>query len=390
MLPQILENTVLADLQKLVDRSVTESVRLDFKRDNYRLNSKSPEDKKNQCKELLKDTSALANAHGGDLILGIGEDKGAAASLVGIQIDSADALKRQIIAIMLNGISPKIAFSIHTVHVKDDYHAFIIRVRPSIHAPHRVVYRGEQGKFWMRDSGGAHEMDAEEIADISRRSESLSQSIEGFRKDRVEVIQRNECPIPLITPQRLVIHLIPEEAFMDFEIKAQDLSYHHASMMPILHRTDGWTHEHNLSGLVTYDRALPNLPTSGYVQLFTNGILEAVADDVTYFTPMDTEKRHLFFKDYRREIPQPLHTYLRLMTEIGVSAPVWLFVSFLGLTGVEVYPQDILGRIGHPIRENMILAPGQVIEDFDTDIKSLIKMAFDRLWNAAGYEGCRD
>lgn len=49
MLPANLEQATFADLQKLVAGRVPESIKLDFKRDNYRINNKKcPEDKKNQ------------------------------------------------------------------------------------------------------------------------------------------------------------------------------------------------------------------------------------------------------------------------------------------------------------------------------------------------------
>ena len=233
MLPAILEQTTLADLQKLVDGRVPESIKLDFKRDNYRINNKkSPEDQKNQCKELLKDTSAFANSEGGDLIIGIDEDKGAAGTVIGFETTDADGLKRQIIDIIRNGTNPKIAFSIHWVELSADRYVFIIRIRKSSHGPHMSSYQGEPGTYWCRNSGGAHEMTPHEIAALSRQSKSLKQQIEDFRKGRVEAIASDETPVDLSTPQRITFHFIPEATFTGFEIKQQDLVYF-AQWMPM-------------------------------------------------------------------------------------------------------------------------------------------------------------
>lgn len=72
------------------------------------------------------------------MILAIGEDKGAGASFVSIQMNNADAWKPQVIAIILNGISPKIACRGYAVHFKDDYQAFDFLIcRASMH---RIVW----------------------------------------------------------------------------------------------------------------------------------------------------------------------------------------------------------------------------------------------------------
>lgn len=386
MLKKNLEENGLVDLEKLVADRVSEGMYIEFKRDNYRLSGKD-DDKKKQCKEMLKDTSAFANANGGDLILGIDEADHTASKLVGIKTDDVDGLKRQMIAIIRNGTDPKISFSIHTVHVRDDYHAFIIRVRPSGNAPHRVVYQGEQGGFWARNSGGAHEMTGPEIADLSRQSKSLTERIEAFRKERVEAISKNECPVNLSSPRRMVFHFIPEAALLEFEVEPQNLVFY-IQWMPILHPVGSQTHEHNSDGMVSFDRDR-GIPTSGYVQLYRNGIVESVADDPTFFNPHDQAKKtRLFDHGYFREIPPRVKNYFTLLERLEVPPPVWFYMSFIGLEGCQVYSNDFFRSTGKPIKEKLLLMPGQEIENYQTDINGLIKPGFDKLWNAAGYPNC--
>jgi hypothetical protein len=383
MLPKNLETINLSHLRQFVSDRATESQILDFKRDSYRLNNTNADDKKKQCKEFLKDASAFANTRGGDLILGIGEEKGAAASLVGIQTNDADGLKRQMIQVIRNGTVPKISFSIHTVHVKDDYHVFIIRVRQSGHL-HRVVYQGEQGGFFARNSGGVHEMDAHEVTIKSQQSQTLKQKIERFRMDRVDAINNDEVPVELPSRHRMVLHLIPDESFCGFEIEQQDL-LGFLQWMPMPHFTGGRSIEHNSEGMVSFDRNA-NLPSSGYVQLYRNGIVEAVANDVTFFLATDIGKKHRLFKtDYRRELPFAMENYLILLRNIGVLPPVWFSMSFVGLNGVEILSNDFLRSTGRPIREKKLTFPLQEIEDFAVDLNALLKPNWDKLWNAAGF-----
>lgn len=387
MLPENLEQTTIGDLQKLVTGCVPESIKLDYKRENYRINNTNSDDKKKQCKELLKDTSAFANSEGGDLIIGIDEDRGAAGTVTGFETTDADGLKRQMINIIRNGTDPKVAFSIHWVQLSADRYVFIIRVRKSSHGPHMASYQGDPGTYWCRNSGGAHEMTPNEIAELSRQSKSLKDQIEDFRKCRVEAIASNETPVDLATPQRMVFHFIPEATITGFEIKQQDF-VNFAQLMPMLHDVGGWSHEHNSEGMVTFDRNTKPTP-SAYVQLYRNGIIEAVADNITWFHPSDTQKQTRWFShDYIRTVPARIKNYLELSERLEVPPPVWFFMSFIGLDGSWVWCNDFLRSAGKPIREKILLTPGQKIEDIGVEIKSLIKPGFDKLWNAAGYPIC--
>lgn len=386
MLPAILERTTLVDIHKLVATGVPESIRLDYKRDNYRINNTNADDKKKQCKELLKDTSAFANSEGGDLIIGVDEPKGTSGSVVGIETADPDNLKRQMTAIIRNGTDPKFAFTIHTIESAADRHIYIIRIPRSIYGPHKASYQGEPGTYWCRDSGGAHEMTPQEVADLARRSTSLMQQIEDFRKIRVDAIQRNDCPVNLSTSQRMVFHFIPEVAFSDFEITQPSLTYF-TQLMPILRDVDS-SHEHNSDGVVTFDRNTKPAP-SAYVQLYRNGIIEAVADDVTRFHPDDAKRQTRWFRhSLIPAVPSRIKNYFELYGQLQVPPPVWFFMSFIGLDGSRVWCNDVLSSAGKPIKEKILITPGQEIQAFGVEIKSLIKPGFDKLWNAAGYPNC--
>lgn len=387
MLPDILEQTTIADIQKLVTDRVPESIKLEYKRDNYRINNTNADDKKKQCKELLKDTSAFANSQGGDLIIGVDEPKGTSGSVVGIETSDADNLKRQMIAIIRNGTDLTLVFTIHTVELSTDRHVLIIRVRRSSHGPHKVSFQGEPGSYWCRDSGGAHEMTSQEVGKLAKQSQSLLEQIEAFRKNRIEAIDRNECPVALSSHRRMVFHFIPEVAFSGFRVKSHDL-VSHIPWMPILHFVVSQTHEYNSDGIVTYDRDA-GIPTSGYVQLYRNGIVESVVHEPTFFNPNDLAKQtRLFDHSYIREIQPRLKNYFELFRKLEVLPPVWLYMSFIGLDGCQVYSNDFLRSQSKLIREKTLLMPGQEIEDFGADIKGMIKPGFDKLWNAGGYPNC--
>jgi predicted HTH transcriptional regulator len=59
-----LNEVVQADLETLVREEVRERQTLEFKRDSYARNDEG-------TREMLRDISAVANAYGGDILLGI-------------------------------------------------------------------------------------------------------------------------------------------------------------------------------------------------------------------------------------------------------------------------------------------------------------------------------
>ena len=74
----------IADLSKVTEEiladlvGIAETETLEFKRESYGNDDKSK-------RELCKDISALANTSGGDIVIGMDEREGAAASLTGFQ-----------------------------------------------------------------------------------------------------------------------------------------------------------------------------------------------------------------------------------------------------------------------------------------------------------------
>lgn len=71
MFAKAFDEISLADLQALVDEGIPEGRQLEFKRDHY---GRKDDDKR----EFAADVSAMANAFGGYLLIGIDEKNGIA------------------------------------------------------------------------------------------------------------------------------------------------------------------------------------------------------------------------------------------------------------------------------------------------------------------------
>ena len=164
-----------ADIQELVDAQVPEGLRLDFKLTNY---GKSGSDKR----ELLKDVAALANSHGGHLVLGVKETEGVATNVIGVDVDSdAEILRME--QIIRNAIDPPISgVRIRAIPLSDGNKVFLLRIPKSWNPPHRVTAQGVN-RFYLRHSAGVHEPSVEELRSLFNQSATALEKARRFRND---------------------------------------------------------------------------------------------------------------------------------------------------------------------------------------------------------------
>lgn len=124
------------DLQQLVVGQVPEGLRLEYKRAAY---GTSDADKR----ELLKDVSALANASGGHLIIGIVEGDGVARELIGLDAAVVDSELLRMENLVHSGIEPRIAgMRMRQIALANGKQAIVLRIPRSWNSPHRVIAQG--------------------------------------------------------------------------------------------------------------------------------------------------------------------------------------------------------------------------------------------------------
>ncbi len=386
MLGNNLEAIALADLRSLVTDCVPEGKTIEYKRDFYNLDVPNQQQKVKQHEEMLKDITSFANTLGGDLILGIDEKKGVPTSVCGFETADPDALQLRITQIAQNGIEPRIGFAIKSVEHSPGRYVFVIRVRPSMVAPHRVVYQKRFGQFYARTSSGAHQMDTTELRQSFILSEAIYDRIKGFRGDRVKVIRSGHTPVILMNAPKLILHLIPQDSYaskLNFPVDS-----FRQLMLPLIAGSEARTERFNLDGIVTFDRHAPER-SSGYVQVFRNGIIESVADEVTFFHPADTAKKHPQFitRDLEHLIRVFPH-YLKALVMLGISPPVWCFLTATGMKGVYMPSSDFSRSIASIDRETLLLPELEITDLNVTDPDGFLRPLLDMLWNSAGFASC--
>src|SRR5271157_1039613 len=376
MLDKPLEQITLADLEELVREAIPEGKTLDYKRDLYGRND--PEKK-----ELLKDASSFANTMGGDLIIGMDEANGIPTGIPGVTIANIDAEKLRLDETIRRGIEPRIDFAIHTIDTGIGTRVLLIRVRESWILPHRVVYHGQFGEFWARNSAGKYSMDTTELRQAFNLSETFYEKIKSFRQGRVAEILGGNSPIPMKDNAKLILHLIPLESVRSkVALNLHVSTEYPAKFPPIGHlATDGWSPRLNFDGFLSYSEARTPTAITTYVELFRNGIIEAALDSIHF-----ESNGHAFLATsfYERNLLRNLSLYLEGYKWLSIRTPIWALLTLTGVKGVSILPPHGYVDIPFPIDRDILYLPEIVIEDPDQPVAELLRPAFDLIWNAAG------
>lgn len=375
----VLDEVAEVDLAQLVTDSQHEGLNLEFKRDMY---GTSDADRK----EFLKDLSSLANSAGGHLVIGIGEDQGAAISVSPIAGDSDAALQR-LEQIARGGIEPRIVgIRMRAVPIAAGGFVYVIRIPRSWNPPHRVSFQNSN-RFYLRSSAGAHEASVEELRAVFANGAEVHERIRNYVTERVRMVAEDEGVVPLArghgAESRLAVHVIPFAAFSGgFQIDVLAAQ----SMADLLQPLGSTGNPRiNFEGFMVVRTAEV---AHGYTQVFRNGIVEAtkvraaVLRDEVFRIPART-----FLEPIYARLP----SYIQALQALGVPPPYGVSISLIdvfgAILGIDHLMMDFQNKIDRP---NLVL-PMQVIPDYGSDAsyRDAITPALDALWNAVGLPSVR-
>ena len=371
------ESIDAAALQALIDNGVPESTTLEFKRETY---GNADADKK----ELLKDVSAFANTLGGDLLLGIEDEKGVAKAITPLAIEDLDKEIQRLTSILQTTLEPAlIGLRMQRIRVAGG-EVIHIRVPRSFTPPHRIIFRGSN-RFFGRNSAGAHELSMPDLRRLFGQERDMYEQARAFVGERLLRIQAGDTPVPVIqTGSGFLFHLLPVmDVARERRIEIKDLKAAEPHLRPMGAR--GWGARVTLEGLNVYRVAPDHL---GYTQVFRNGCIEA------YWA--DAIRGH----DGRRVVPsvagpkeilQSLKQYARALSELGAAAPVQLQLQYFGAEGTElgVDPMLVIDPPTPPLGNAIILPPATLYSvDDEDELMATFREQMDFLWNAFGYEKC--
>lgn len=370
-----INSVVIEDFQAMIDDEVSESKQIEFK-------EILPGNTRDDKKEFLADVSSFANSSGGLLIFGIRENQGIAVELRGLKNPNIDSEILRLENLLRDNIKPRIpGIQMRSIPLPSGDSILVIQIPRSWAQPHLVDFSGHW-RFYSRNSAGKYALDIVELRSAFGLSEAVAERIRLFRVDRLGKISAGEAPILLAGEAQIVLHIIPLSSF-DMAAEVFDVAKfanNPGILAPIY--ASRWDHRHNFDGFLTFARTSDN--TSTYLQIFRNGIIEAVDERILRRTQNKNPPiPSVVFED---ALLKSLLSYLDVQKRLGILPPLFVMLSLIGVSGyVMATNRTAFWDEGHPIDRNILVIPEIMIEDFNCDPFEVMKPVFDAVWNAAGW-----
>ncbi len=371
MIHKNIEAITLEDLQSLQLDEVPEGKTLEYKRE-------LPGESSEERKKLLRTVCSFANTEGGDLLYGVEARDGIPVALSGIEVGSEDVLRLRIENTIRDSIQPRIAkLELRFFPVDASRSILVMRVSKSWNAPHRL---SQDGHFYGRNSAGSYPLDIGEIRQVFTLSETVPDRIRSFRADRLIKIGSGDAPIPIESGGTMVLHLVPLSAFTSVQSERPAFNSNERLVFSPFGISQ-WSLNVNLEGYIAFESR--QYASSSYTQLFRTGIVEAV----TVFSPINGESG-LSPGWIEKEIIDALPRMITALIKKQVSPPFYVFLSFLKVRGYKLFMPQSIFRAQETLndRDNLTL-PEVVIEQPEINAASVMRPAFDAMWNAFGFEG---
>lgn len=367
------------DIELLIKNAVPEGRTIEYK-------TKLPGGSDSEKKEFLADISSFANTTGGDIIYGVNEKDRIPTEIVGIKLGESDEEIGKLENIIRYGIEPRIQHSLQATSLSENNFLIIIRIKQSWIKPHRVIIKGHD-KFYARNANGKYPLDVTELRTLFNLSQTVTERIQNFRIERALDLISNNTPIPMEKEAKLIIHLIPFESFttktnIDFS-ELNKMSQETDIFRPM--GGSGWNTKINLNGIIAHT-ATSDQPAHSYIQLYRNGIIEAIRDWIVY----DNEQgeKLLRWRACESTILEYLPKYLSILKRLNVNPPIVLFLSLVGVKNSKMSLDGAyFSHTNSLIEKDELYLPEVILENCEYSPGETLKPAFDLVWNACGLPG---
>lgn len=367
------------DLQSLIDNQVAERKTIDYK-------LKLPDDSRDDKKEFAADISSFSNASGGTIIYGMSEDQGLPIEISGLGSINPDQEILRLDNMIRDNIKPRIhGVSITNIPVNSVDNVILIQIPRSWAKPHVVNYSGHW-RFYSRNSAGKYPLDISEVRTSFRLSETIVERIKLFRSERIGKIIANEAPLTLSGTAQIILHIAPLISFDSEQIffDVSQLLKETGIIKPIY--ASGWNYRINFDGLLSYKQTTEKNKYSSYVQIFRNGIIEAVDENI--LRPTTEGTLSIPGLGFEREVFGQLSRSFSILKILGISPPLFIMLSLFGVSGyIMTFQDSIFSHQNLPIDRDELIIPEIYVEDIDESPSKILKPIFDSVWNAAGWKG---
>jgi len=247
-------------------------------------------------------------------------------------------------------------------------------------------------RFYSRNSAGKYRLDVDELRNIFELSATVARRIRDFRAERLADIISGQTPVPLTNQPTLVLHIVPYTSFdasITYDVVSLTRPYDQNYLRPLA-SASSILPRLNFDGVLTSETSAEEGLYDGYVQLFRNGIIEAVDSYILEpeRRPHDmTERKYLSADQYERALLEALPIYLATQEKLGVALPIFVMVSLLGVADRWVaFTARRAWNYGQvAIDKNNLLVPEVRLDTFNPDPAHALKPVFDAVANAGGW-----
>ena len=233
-------------------------------------------------------------------------------------------------------------------------------------------------------------MDIHGIRHAFAAGTALGQHIREFRDDALTRIERREIPAAEFAGPACVCHVVPVSAFSRQDAHGVDALVAAGEKLRSVRGANAFVMSRprvNLDGVVCVPH--PNESTRGYVQLHRNGAIELIYADLLFHSPLDDPGGQSLLPElYEKPLVHGgLPAIVETLAALDVAPPAYLMLSWLVGPGTRIAVERPYNRadfIALPAHLGRISAPPIYLEDFGADPLTVLRPAFDVLWNAVG------
>ncbi len=380
MIPKNLEEIQESDIQYFVDNNIIENKTLEYKEI---VNLNTVEEKN----EFLADVSSFSNSSGGDLIIGIQQNKQEGTFIIkGIELNNneIDNLILKMENIIRDSLEPRLSPipNIRPIQLSNSKYIIIIRIRRSWNSPHRIKTNKQ---FFSRHSSGKYQLDIGEIKNAFLLNETLYDKIRRFREERIAFIFSDENEFQMNSFGKILLHIIPLSSF-ELNDNNNDINlFKQNEIRPLSGFGFGINSKINFNGYMTYSAPKKNdlnIYFCSYIQFFQKGIIEIFDEGILF--PFNNGK--LIYKsiELEKSILDIIKSIIELFKNKNILFPFLLFMNLFKIKGyILPYGNNI--DYSEPLSLNYLSLGEMFIEDYSFDVSKKLKIWFDKIWNAFGY-----
>ncbi len=362
--------------ESLIQNGIEENLHLDYK-EKVDLNNA----------EIAKDISSFANKDGGNIIYGIKEFNQKPTKITPIQ---EKGVRERIDQIALNGIDPSLNIRIKPVDVDVDGvkgQIFVISIPKKYPRIHQAKKRK---KYYQRTEFTTSAMSNSEIELAFNLAHESNEKFKKFRDDRIFKIKKNRTYILLQNSSKIIILLIPmSSADPSINLNLEPYISDPYKIDPI-NCSLGRFVKRNINGLLcTCGQTKKNIIS--YVQVYRNGIIESVDNDLIKPTLIEDQEFEILYLDYiEREIITAVQNYVNVLKDLNVGLPIQISLFIVNVKGYYIdltrFKKLLFLRLSKSslIEREDITLPDVIIDTYDVNVEKILKPGFDIVWNACG------